>query len=128
MPHLFNIRIDIIRETATDDLYGGSLTTGTTIYSSEMSRLDQYNVNINDTGRQGMETRRSFNFYMRSTRQQPRIVWENDIVKIVFPPHHDLYNAEFRITAVNKESYHPSDINGLLEIASQRIVRSRSQQ
>jgi hypothetical protein len=129
MPYLFNIRVDVIREyNNVDDAYGGSLTTGTTIYTSEQSRLDQYNVNINDTSRQGMETRRSFNFYIRSTRQQPRTVKENDIIKIVFPPHHMLYNAQFRVTAVNYESFHPSDIHGLLELATQRIVESRSQQ
>lgn len=128
MPYLFNIKVDIIRETTTDDAYGGSYATGTTIYTSEQSRMDQYNVGLNVSFKPGMETRRSFNFYIRSTRQQPRTVKENDIIKIVFPPHHMLYNAQFRITAVNYESFHPSDIHGLIELATQRIVESRSQQ
>src|SRR5258708_11374482 len=115
MSLIYNVRCDIYRDMIGTDNYGGAIVTGTlTIAKNEPCRLDFIIPKLNTILPQGMETKVIYSLYIRSTRQHPIKVRENDYVKIVFPIFHDEYGNRLRVSGVQKETLHPQDPNSIL--------------
>ncbi len=126
MPFHFNLRVDIYRETHTDDVYGGAvILTGSLLYANEPSRMDYVIPRQWLTRNQGLETQKTYSFFFHTNQQHPVWLNEDDYVEIVFPPQHPQYKKRFRIVGVSFESNHPSDARGVIEVTAQRVEETR---
>lgn len=127
MSLLYNVRCSIFRDLLTTDNYGGAVVTGTlTIATNEPCRLDYIIPKINVVAPQGLETNVTYSLYIRSTRQHPINIRENDYVQITFPTFHAEYNNRLRVRGVQRETLHPQDPNSILECELIRIRESRN--
>ena len=125
MPFHFNLRVNIERETFSDDSYGGAVSTGTVIYRNEPTRLDYFMPRQNLIGPYGLETSKTYSFFFHYNQQHPITIQENDAIIPVFPLHHPQYLERFRVIGVSFEATHPSDPRGIVEVTCQRIEKSR---
>lgn len=126
MSLLYNVRCSIFRDLLSVDQYGGAIVTGTlTIATNEPCRLDYVIPKINVVAPQGLETAVLYSLYIRSTRQHPINIRENDYVQITFPNFHPEYNNRLRVRGVQRETLHPQDPNSILECDLIRIRESR---
>ena len=125
MPLHFNIRVSIERETFTDDVYGGAVSTGTILYANEPSRIDYYMPRQALISVPGLETSKAVTFFFHVNQQHPLAIQENDTVIITFPPHHPEFNKRFRLRGFSREATHPSDARGILEAYCERVEKSR---
>lgn len=114
-------RFQIIRSSWTDDIYGGAVETGTVIYNDIHGRLDYYTPRA-QVREIGIETDKTYALIIRP----PIDIRSEDVVVLTFPPHHPDYNNRFRVRGVQRQSMHPSDSRGFLDITLQRIETSRT--
>jgi len=127
MSIIYNLRGSIFRDQIAYDDNGGAVVTGTTtIASNEPCRLDYIIPKMNIIAPQGLETNVTYSFYIRSTRQHPINIRENDYVVITFPNFHSEYNNRLRVRGVQRETLHPQDPNSILECEVVRIRESRN--
>lgn len=128
MIHGFNIRVDLYRDLTDlgDDPYGGSYPTSTIVNLSLPSRMDSYSPSQRMFAQQGMETTKSYSFYLHYNWQHQIDVRENDYLVVSFPPHHQFYQKKFRIKGIHIETgMHPSSPQGMIEVTAIRIDESR---
>lgn len=127
MSLLYNVRCSVYRDIIVNDMYGSANATGTlTIATNEPCRLD-HNIPKDDELRgPGIETNVSYSLYIRSTRQHPINIREEDYVVITFPNFHPEYGHRLRVSGVSPESLHPQDPNSILEMTLTRIRESRA--
>lgn len=125
MPLLLNLRVDIIRETSNDDVYGGAVVTGTVIYQDELSRVDYYMPSVALLKSVGIETEKAYTFFFHVHWQHTLNIRENDVVQIKSPIYHPDYNNRFRIRGISREANHPGSPYGVIECTCTRIERSR---
>lgn len=126
MSHLYNIYCDVYTETISDDNYAGAVATGVLLYSHEPCRLDKYIPNQRTTLPQGLEVEKTYSLYIRSTRQHPINVRENDYFIITFPTYHEEFGQRLRIGGIQRESFHPANPINTLEITVVRIKTTRN--
>jgi len=127
MPFLLNIKVDLIRESGSDDSYGGfSNVTGTVIHQDELSRIDSYMSNISLIKAMGLETEKVHTFFFHTHWQHVLDIREQDVVQIKWPIYHPDYLKRFRIRGVSREANHPGSPYGVVECTCIRIDRSRS--
>lgn len=127
MSLIYNVRCSIYRDLISPGNYGDAVVTGTlTIATNEPCRLDYIIPKINMIAPQGEETTKHYNLYIRSTRQHPINIREQDYVTITFPVFHVEYNNRLRIQGVQRESLHPQDPNSILECNLTSIRESRN--
>jgi len=124
---IYNLRCSIYRDLIGEDAYGGAVVTGTlVIATNEPCRLDFIIPKANTIAPEGIETNVTYNLVLRSTRQHPINVRENDYAQIVFPNSHGEYNNRLRVRGVQRESLHPQDPNNIVECEVVRIRESRN--
>lgn len=124
---IYNSRCSIFRDLIGTDDYGGAVVTGTlTIAQNEPCRLDFNIPKANLIASEGIETVVLYSLYLRSTRQHPINLRENDYAIIIFPTSHAEYNNRLRIRGVQRESMHPQDPNSIIVCDLIRIRESRN--
>jgi hypothetical protein len=126
MSQLYNSICSIYRDVLEEDQFGGRVvTTGTLIAQAEPCRLDYYQNTQKISANQGMETDRSYSLYLRSTRQHPINIRENDYVVITFPPYHPELGVRLRVRGIQRESLSHNSQASMIECSLVRVKESR---
>ena len=124
---IYNSRCDIYRDVLEDDQFGGTIVvTGSAIAVNEPVRFDFYIPNQRTNIAQGIETIKTFSLYIRSTRQHPINMRENDYIIITFPPYHPEFGKRFRVRGLQRESLSVGSANSIIECTLTRIEQSRN--
>lgn len=120
-----NIKVDVIRTNyASDDVVGGAVVTGTTVYSHlpfAMTPRRPSQVSLEA----GLETETFYDGTCSQTFYRSLVaIQERDEIQVVHPPEHPLYNLRFRVLGVGpgrrRQRY------GAIHTTLSRIRESRS--
>lgn len=120
-----NIQVDIIRiNYASDDVAGGAVTTGTTVYSSMPFAMTPRRPSLVSL-EAGLETETFYDGTCNQTFYRSLVtIQERDEVLVVHPPEHPLYNLRFRVLGVQPGRRRQR--HGAIHTTLSRIRESRS--
>lgn len=119
-----NLRVNIIREYISEDVYGGArVASGVTIYHDLNARLEYYVPKTDFAGQQGIETSRSVSFFIKPVEVQVR---PDDKLIVVRPSNHVDANRVFRATGISKSSIAIGDRRAFLEVYATRTEEVRT--
>lgn len=112
-----NILVDVVSFSyPIDDYIGGAQPTGTVSYPNLYCRYEPVSPTI-ALLEQGVITTKLFYFFIN---RADVLITENDELKIKAPLNHVYINQYFRIVAVQKTGFHPSDNRGFLKLTTKR--------
>ena len=120
-----NIRVQVWRmSNDSDDSVGGSMITGSVVYSSIQAFMQENQVSMM-MGQAGLETLNVFNFTLIPGTL---IVYERDELEITHPSDHYFYGDRFRVVSSRHSSHNPRDPRNYLLLSTTRSVRMHRQQ